>query len=359
MRIVIAGGGTAGHVTPAIALARALEHEVTFIGTAAGAESKLVPEGGWTLEIIDVRGFDRARPLSIFGTGARAAQAVTKARSLLKRLRAEVVVGMGGYVSLPVCLAARALRIPVVVHEQNIVFGLANRIAKRMAVRVAVSFEESLPEAGPRGVVTGNPVRPEFVDFDRSKERAAGLGHFDLDASRKTLLVFGGSLGARRVNEAAVGLAALWSERADVQILHVIGRAGYTPAATVESGALVYRTVDFVDRMEQAYALSDLALCRGGASTVAELTAVGLPSVIVPYPHHRDLQQVRHARVLEAAGAAVVLDDADASAARVAEIAGGLLADRESLAKMGDAARDAGHPDAARRLARVVQEAAA
>ncbi|HEX2051077.1 MAG TPA: undecaprenyldiphospho-muramoylpentapeptide beta-N-acetylglucosaminyltransferase, partial [Actinomycetota bacterium] len=364
MRVVIAGGGTAGHVNPAIALAEALEGDgVSFLGTATGAEARLVPAAGFTLETIDVRGFDRARPLSIVPTAARAAGAVVAAHRIVRRIRPDVVVGMGGYVSLPACAAARARRVPVVVHEQNAVFGLANRVCRRWARAVAVSFEETLADAGPRGVVTGNPVARSFVDADMDATRERGRARFELDPGRKTLLVFGGSQGARRLNDAASGLAGAWRERSDVQVLHVTGRAAHAAVeravtAARGDGPLVYRVVAFVDGMLDAYGAADVALCRSGATTVAELGVTGVPAVLVPYPYHRDRQQERHARALERAGAAVVLDDAATDTDSVARTAGALLDDDDRRAEMRARARALGRPDAAAALARVVREAA-
>ncbi|MDQ4057682.1 MAG: undecaprenyldiphospho-muramoylpentapeptide beta-N-acetylglucosaminyltransferase, partial [Actinomycetota bacterium] len=327
MRTVIAGGGTAGHVNPALALAHALEGDaVTFAGTSGGAESKLVPAAGFPLEMIEVRGFDRSKPVSLVATGVQALRATGQARSLLRRVRADVVVGMGGYVSLPVCVAARRLKLPVVLHEQNIVLGLANRVCRRFARAVAVSFTETLEHAGPRGVFIGNPVRPEIAAVDHDADRARGHELFELDPQRMTLLVTGGSQGAKRLNEAALGLASLWAERDDLQILHLAGRVQSESFRKQTLGAaegrLIYRVVDYVDDMVSAYAVADLALCRGGATTVAELGAVGLPAIVVPYPHHRDRQQERHGRVLERAGAAVVLLDDATTPAAVARLAG-------------------------------------
>lgn len=359
MRVVIAAGGTAGHVNPALALADALDDaSITFVGTAAGAEADLVPAAGWPLEKIEVRGFDRARPLSIVATGAVAVRATASAHSILRRIRPDVVVGMGGYVSLPVCISARMLRAPVVVHEQNIVLGLANRIAKIFAARVAVSFEDSLAAGGRRAVVTGNPVSRSLVGLDPAARRPPAVDRLGLARDRKTLLVFGGSLGARRINAAAAGIATMWAARTDVQIFHITGRAGYSDGDAPPHGP-AYRSVTFLDDMRDAYAAADVALCRGGATTVAELTAVGLPAIIVPYPHHRDRQQERHGRVLERAGAALLLADADATAERVSETALRILHDDARRARMAAAARALGRADAADRLAGVVREVAA
>lgn len=364
MKVVIAGGGTAGHVNPAIALASAFEEaEVTFVGTTEGAEATLVPGAGFPFETVDVRGFDRARPASLVTTGVRAVKAAGDARRCLRRLSPDVVVGMGGYVSLPVCLAARAGRTPVVLHEQNIVLGLANRVCKPIAKRIAVSFEETLGAAGPRGVLVGNPVGSDIAGIDREADRKRGHESFDLDPRRKTVLVFGGSQGAQRVNQAAIGLTSMWANRDDLQVLHIAGRiesGSFLEQARqrLGSGVLIYRVVGYVERMVEAYAVADVALCRGGATTVAELGVVGLPSVIVPYPYHRDRQQERHGRVLERAGAAVVLADDETTSDRVAAELGRLLDDESMLAEMRKGALRTGRPDAARRLARVVTEVA-
>jgi UDP-N-acetylglucosamine--N-acetylmuramyl-(pentapeptide) pyrophosphoryl-undecaprenol N-acetylglucosamine transferase len=364
MRVVIAGGGTAGHINPAIAVARAMTaHEVSYIGTASGAESILVPAAGYELDEIEVSGFDRARPLSFVPTAARAAGAWWRARSLLRGRSPHVVLGMGGYVSLPACAAARTLGIPVVLHEQNIVLGLANRVSKPLSRRVAVSFEETLSSAGPRAVFTGNPVLPEIAQADVQEERRRALEEFRLDPARKTLLVFGGSQGARRINHAAAGLTREWAGRGSRQVLHITGSTDYDDVAasidaSARSGGLIYRVVRFIDRMAGAYSVADLALCRGGATTVAEVTVTGVPSIIVPYPYHRDRQQYRHGEVLERAGAAVVVRDDEITPQRVAREADQILGDEEVLTRMSKCALAAARPDAAEHVATLVEDAA-
>ncbi|MDP9227205.1 MAG: undecaprenyldiphospho-muramoylpentapeptide beta-N-acetylglucosaminyltransferase [Actinomycetota bacterium] len=360
MRVVITGGGTAGHVHPAIALADALaDEDVSFFGTATGAEARLVPQAGLPFSALDIRGFDRAKPFGLLPVAARAAGAVVQARSLLARFRPHVVVGMGGYVSLPVCIAARTQSIPVVLHEQNIVVGLANRVCKRFAIRVAVSWQATLAQAGSRGVFTGNPVLPEIADLDRDGRRSGALARFGLDASRRTLLVFGGSQGAHRINEAAAGLHERWSDRTDIQVLHLAGRSEFDAleSRVATKGELVYKLVDFLPGMGDAYAVADLALCRGGATTIAELATTGLPAIIVPYPFHRDRQQQLLGEVLERAGAATLLRDADTTAASVGAAAERLFEGDGVLEAMAKAALTLGHPDAAQRLAAVVREA--
>ena len=360
---MIAGGGTAGHVNPAIALARALTGDsVSFLGTATGAESRLVPAAGFPLENVRVVGFDRSRPWLFPRTAARAAGAVSEARRLLNAAKPDAVVGMGGYVSLPAVLAARSLGAPVVLHEQNIVFGLAHKVSKPFAAKIAVSFEETLTHAGSKGVHVGNPVAPELATFSRDRERASGLDRFGLEATRKTLLVFGGSQGARRINEAAAGLPDKWADRDDLQVLHIAGRGafeGLRGRDRTSGEGCIYRVVDFVDQMPQAYAVADLALCRGGATTLAELALVRLPAIVVPYPYHRDRQQERQARVAERAGAAVVLDDAATTASSVAALASELLGDQARLDDMGTRFGSLARPDAAQRLADVVRSVTA
>jgi UDP-N-acetylglucosamine--N-acetylmuramyl-(pentapeptide) pyrophosphoryl-undecaprenol N-acetylglucosamine transferase len=363
VKVVIAGGGTAGHVNPAIAIARALrDEEVIFFGTARGAESRLVPAAGFSLVEIEVGGFDRSRPLSIFRVGARAAGAARHARRLLTEHRPDVVLGMGGYVSLPVCIAARTTRIPIVLHEQNAVLGLANRVAKPMATKIAVSFEETLDAVGPKGVHTGVPVLPEIASFDTATERRNALERYELDANRKTLLVFGGSQGAVRINDAAASLAPEWRERADLQVLHITGPAHADDVSrSVEgaAGALIYRVVGYAEKMTEPYAVAEMVVCRGGASTVAEICVAGLPAVIVPYPYHRDRQQERHGRALEAAGSGVVVPDDELTTERLEREVGRVIDDDDRRERMRKAALALARPHAADHVARLLREVAA
>lgn len=357
MKVVIAGGGTAGHVNPALALAEALGGEVSFVGTTQGAEARLVPAAGLPLSFLEVRGFDRSRPWELPAVALHAWRATQQARRILLAEKPDVVVGMGGYVSLPVGLAARRARIPLVLHEQNIVLGLANKVLARFAVAVGVSFAETLRDVGERGVYVGNPVPSRLLHVDRAAARVAGARRFGLDPDVPTLLVFGGSLGARTINTAAEGLRSLWRDRTDRQVLHIAGSA--QPVLDRDEEALSFRSVPYVENMAEAYALADLALCRGGATTVAEITVASVPSIVVPYPYHRDRQQERHGRVLERAGAGVVLLDADVTPERVASLADELLTDTTRLSSMRESAERLARPDAAEALARVVRRVAA
>jgi UDP-N-acetylglucosamine--N-acetylmuramyl-(pentapeptide) pyrophosphoryl-undecaprenol N-acetylglucosamine transferase len=232
-------------------------------------------------------------------------------------------------------------------------------VCKPFARRVAVSFRETETSVGSKAVLTGNPVLPEIAHTDREVDRRAGLARFALQEGRTTILVTGGSLGARRINEAAIRLADRWAGRGDLQILHITGRTHHEAiAAGVGSGEdrkLIYRTVEFVDRMAEAYAVADLAVCRGGASTVAEVSVVGLPSIIVPYPYHRDHQQELHGRALERAGGAVVLPDGDVNGDSLGALVEAITGDEQRLEEMRSGARSFGRPAAAEDLAAVVE----
>jgi UDP-N-acetylglucosamine--N-acetylmuramyl-(pentapeptide) pyrophosphoryl-undecaprenol N-acetylglucosamine transferase len=266
---------------------------------------------------------------------------------------------MGGYVSLPVCIAAWSLGIPLVLHEQNVVLGLANRVCKRFARRVAVSFEESLPHAGRKGVFVGNPVLPQMADCDRDAERKRGLERFDIAAGRPTLLVFGGSQGARSINQAIISAHQLWGET-EVQILHATGRATYEVTATGwakvrdTAGGSRVRVLDFIESMADAYAAADLVVCRSGATSIAELTALGIPAVLVPYPHATADHQTENALALARAGGAFVIEDGDLDGATLVEVCRPLLSDPDRLAEVADASRAFGRPDAAANVARLV-----
>jgi UDP-N-acetylglucosamine--N-acetylmuramyl-(pentapeptide) pyrophosphoryl-undecaprenol N-acetylglucosamine transferase len=275
---------------------------------------------------------------------------MARALRIVRRLRPEVVVGVGGYASVPAILAARVARIPVVVHEQNAVPGLANRLAARLGASIAVSFPGTdLPGA----TVVGNPVRASLATIVRTP-----------DAARPLLGVVGGSLGSPRLNDAALDLYDRWRARTDVQVRHVAGRLHYEECRRRldrlhdSRDMLVYELVSYEDHMDRLYGRSSLAVCRAGAVTVAELAAAGVPSVLVPWPGAADDHQTDNARVMARAGAAVVVADEDADGARLDAVARELLLDPERLAKMSAAARGLALPDAADRLADLVEEEA-
>jgi UDP-N-acetylglucosamine--N-acetylmuramyl-(pentapeptide) pyrophosphoryl-undecaprenol N-acetylglucosamine transferase len=369
-RVLIAAGGTGGHVFPGLALARTLKEllpsaEVRFAGTSRGIENQAVPAAGFPLDLLPILPLSRRLSIQTVLSPFAAVGGTAAALRLLRRERIEVVAGMGGYVTLPVAAAARLAGIPVVLHEQNAIPGVANRLAARFARTVAVGVEAAA-EAFPQGrtVVTGNPVRPELARLDRTRLRELGQKELGLDPDRATLLVFGGSQGARHINQALVAATPHWPKPERVQILHACGRREEGQvreawaAADPQSRGLKVRVEPFIERMDLAYAACDLALTRAGALTVAELTAAGVPAIMVPLPHATADHQAGNARAVASGGGAVVLRDEDLSGERLAATAAPLLEDPERLAKMSAAMASMAFPTAAQELAALVLEAA-
>ena len=353
---VIAGGGTAGHVIPAISIGRALvDHghppsSIHFVGSRRGVEGRLVPEAGFAITLLPGRGIARHLTVdNLAAVGGLTAATVEAARIMVRR-RPSVVISVGGYASLPSVLAAIALRAPLVIAEQNAVPGAANRLAGRFARAAAVSFEGT---DLPRAVVTGNPVRPEVraVDRDDASSRVAARRALGLPLDAVVLAAIGGSLGARRINDTVVRLAAAWAGRGGMAIRHVVGGRDWETIAAARPdsvpGGLLYQQVRFEDRMQLVYTAADLMVCRAGASTVAELAAVGMPAILVPLPGAPGDHQTANARALVEAGAATVIPDEQLGADGLAAGLDALLADPAGLAAMGRAARSLARPDAA------------
>lgn len=359
--VVIAAGGTGGHLVPALALADALMRRrpgarVAFVGARRGMERSVVPEAGYRVHLVDVLPFARTLGTKRFLAPAALLRASWQARRALRAEHADAVVGMGGYPSLPAVAAARSLGLPSVVHEQNAVPGIANRLAARLTPNVALALGEAagrLPRSA-RPRVVGMPLRPAIAGFDREALRAEALAALGLVAGVPVLLVAGGSLGAARLNDAAVAIAGRWRDRGDRQLLVSAGRAHaeHTAAALeAAAGGTRVRCVGYIERMELAYAACDLALCRAGGATVAELAATSTPALLVPYPHHRDRQQHENALALVRAGGALVVSDGEAAGEGTAALADELLGDLPRRAAMSAAARSLSRPGAADALA--------
>jgi UDP-N-acetylglucosamine--N-acetylmuramyl-(pentapeptide) pyrophosphoryl-undecaprenol N-acetylglucosamine transferase len=361
--IVLAGGGTAGHVEPAMAVADALtaldpEVRITALGTPRGLETRLVPERGYHLELITPVPLPRKPSGDLMRLPLRVRRAVRQTRAVLDDVDADVVIGFGGYVALPAYLAAlggplRRRRIPVVVHEANASAGWANRVGARSAMRVL----SAVPDPGlGRVEVVGVPVRAAITSLDRMALRGQARTHFGFADDARVLLVFGGSQGAQSVNR-AVAAAAKDLAVAGISVLHAHGPKNTLDLREPADGDPPYVAVPYLDRMDLAYAAADLAVCRSGAMTVAEVTDVGLPAVYVPLPIGNGEQRLNALPVVNAGGGLLV-NDADLTPPFVADTVVSLLNDAGRLQSMTAAAALAGRRDAAQRVAEVALDVA-
>ncbi|MHA7239020.1 undecaprenyldiphospho-muramoylpentapeptide beta-N-acetylglucosaminyltransferase [Arthrobacter sp. TMS1-12-1] len=353
--VVLAGGGTAGHISPLLAIAGAIIDErpgtrITAVGTETGMETRLVPAAGFDLRTIDRVPLPRRPSSDFLKLPVRLVRAVRQARAIVADTRADVVVGVGGYVSTPVYLAAWTLRVPVVIHEANARPGIANRVGARIAARVAVAFDGTgLTDA----VLVGMPMRRSIADLDRATGCADARTSLGLEPDRPTLIVTGGSSGAASLNRAVAGAVPSLTA-AGVQVLHITGRGKQvlgddgTPLAVPG-----YHQVEFVDGMERVYAAADLLVARAGAATVSEVSAVGLPAVLVPLPHGNGEQRLNAAGLVDSGGAVLVVDDAFTAGWIEANVLP-LVTDGPRLAVMSAASYAQGVRDADRRMAELV-----
>jgi len=339
LRVLLAGGGTAGHTSPLLATAAALvrsrsDVEITCLGTARGLEVTLIPQAGYALELVPAVPLPRRPGIEQLLVPGRLLGAVRAAAAVLDRVRPDVVAGFGGYVSVPAYLAARRHRLPLVVHEGNALAGIANKLGARLTEQVATSFPGTdLPHAQ----CIGLPIGRQISTLDRTAARAAAREYFGLDPARQTLLVTGGSQGARSIN-LTVSHAARELADAGVQVLHAAGRPEeVTPARRATDPP--YVVFPYVERMDLAYAAADLIVCRAGANTVTEVAATGLPAVFVPLPIGNG-EQARNARPVVDVGGALLVDDADLTPSWIAKVVVPLLGDSATLAGMSDAAAE-------------------
>ena len=359
LSVVLAGGGTAGHIEPAMAVADALialdpSVRITALGTARGLENRLVPERGYRLKLITPVPLPRKLNADLLRLPWRVRTAINQTRAVFEDTCADVVVGFGGYVAVPAYLAARRSRpVPVVVHEANARAGLANRVGARIARRVLAA----VPGSGlPRAEVIGMPLRASITGLDRLALRARARAHFGFAEDARVLLVFGGSQGAVSINR-SVSAAAADLAAAGVSVLHAHGPKNTLELRAPHTGDPPYVAVPYLDRMDLAYAAADLAICRSGAMTVAEVSAVGLPAVYVPLPIGNGEQRLNALPVVEAGGG-VLVADADLTPGYIGTEVVRLLADVPRLAEMTASAAGVGHRDAARRVAEIVLDVA-
>jgi UDP-N-acetylglucosamine--N-acetylmuramyl-(pentapeptide) pyrophosphoryl-undecaprenol N-acetylglucosamine transferase len=356
VKVMIAGGGTGGHVFPGIAVAEELRRAqpgaaVVFVGSQRGLEAQAVPAAGFPIRYVTARGFPRRAwwrwPAALFSNGIGFMQAVWVVASE----RPDVVLGTGGYVSGPVALATWLLGKPLLLQEQNSIPGIANRWLARIADEVHLSFVEARSYFNRKDhlKVSGNPVRAHILSGDRD----AAIAEFGLAHGKPTIFVFGGSRGAHRINEAALDAMRRLKDRVDVQFILQTGREDYEWASRiVEQERLPARVMAFLQRIHMAYAAADLVVCRSGAMTLAEIAVCGTPAILIPYPHAADDHQVVNASNLVDRGAASMILDRELSGERLAKEIAHLVADRQTLSRMSANARTFARPDAAERIAK-------
>ncbi len=347
---LLAGGGTAGHVNPLLALADEIissskENKVWALGTSEGLESRLVPERGYELLIVPRLPMPRKPNLYALTFPVKFQQSVNLVKQYISANNIDVVVGFGGYASAPAYRAAKELKVPYVIHEANAMPGYANRVGAKSAAAVGITFKNTkLPKA----TFVGMPLRKEIIEISKSDYRFEGAKYFGLDPSLKTLVVTGGSLGARRINE-TIEASRKVLDAAGIQVLHIVGdRAGLEP---IHEGA--YSRIAYCDRMDLALAAADFVVARAGAATVCELAAIGLPSVLVPYPVGNGEQRFNAESLVEAGGALLV-EDSKFDAAYVAGTLIPLLSDSKRVMAMAEKAKSQGVTDGSKALLNLV-----
>ena len=363
MRIIVSGGGTGGHIYPALTIVRAIQKKISdaeflYVGTKDGLEADIVPKEGLAFETVNIQGFKRSLTPENLVRGAQAFGGVMKAMGIVRRFKPDVAVGTGGYVCGPILLASSLMGIPTLIQEQNVMPGVTNRLLSRFVSCIAMGTKEAA-EHFPKGkrVFTGNPIREEVMNA-RSED---GKKMFGLDLKAKTVLVSGGCRGARSINRAMIGVLAHYAGRSGVQILHVTGKVGYDEtmenlkAAGVDISAAGNLFIEpYLYNMPQALACADVAVFRAGAIGIAELTARGVPSVLVPYPFAAANHQEMNARAIASAGAARMILDRELTAERLLSVLAELLSEDAKLKRMAKAAKKLGRPKAADEIARRV-----
>ncbi len=349
MRVVLAGGGTGGHVIPALAIAQQLKKqyaaELLFIGTPRGMENRLVPAAGFELRLVQVGALKNVSLATRLKTSLDLPRAIWNSRRMLDQFQPDVVIGVGGYASGPAMAAAILRGTPTIAFEPNVVPGFANRMVARWVSAAAVHFEETC-RYFPNCHVTGVPVRTAFFQIPSKPP------------GTPTLLVFGGSQGARAINEAMIdSLPGLAARAPTLHIVHQTGERDFERVRSAYSQAAISGEVHkFIDNMPEMFARADLLVCRSGASTVGEITAAGKPAIFVPFPRAADDHQNVNARALERAGAAVVVEESKLESAYLVDTITALIDDNSRLQGMSAAAKSLAHPNAVEEIAAIVEE---
>ncbi len=364
MRIILTGGGTGGHIYPALAIARGLKEnrpdaEVLFVGTAKGLEADIVPREGYRFEVITAEALRRKLSLRVFKTFISAVKGFFDAYRILKRFRPTVVVGTGGYVCAPVISAAVLLKIPTLIHEQNAYPGITNKFLSGMVTKVAATFPESRKYFSSKAdiTVTGLPVRPEII----TAQRETGIRALGLEKDRFTILVLGGSRGARSINKAAPDVASRICGQPDIQLVLVTGQTGYDETVSefrdrgIDPAACGNVTVTpYLYNIDEALAAADLVVCRAGATSIAEITVRGLPAVLIPYPYASGNHQEHNAEALVRNGAAVMIPDRNLTGKLLWDTINNLISDRQVLSEMAEKSHSLGKPGALKHILQII-----
>lgn len=361
MRIIVSGGGTGGHIYPAVTIANQIKEkqpdaEIIFVGTREGLECEIVPRYGYPIEFIEVAGFQRKLSLDTIKSAFKLLAGLIDALKLIRKIKPDLVVGTGGYVCGPILFLAALQGIPTCIQEQNAMPGVTNKILAHFVKKVFLGYQEAGKYFGGNSekIFTGNPIRKEILEVSR----ATAIEKFKLDPAKKTILVSGGSRGARSINDAMALVETSLAGRSDVQVIHITGETGYEKfIGQVEKKVLMSDNIKvfrYMHDMPLALAAADLAIFRSGAIGLAELMARGIPSILVPYPYATANHQEHNARAVEGAGGAVVILDKELTGEILLKQIESLLADESKLQKMKDAAKALGRPEAAEDIARKV-----
>lgn len=363
MKILLSGGGTGGHIYPALALMRRIktlhpQAEFLYVGTERGLESTIVPKAGVPFRSVEIQGLRRSLSAENLKTLYLMLTSVQKSKKIIKEFQPDVVVGTGGYVCAPVLFAASRLGIPTVIHEQNSVAGVTNKFLARFVDRIAICFEdvrEDFAKYASKVVYTGNPRAQEVAEG----KAVAALADYDLDETLPTVLVFGGSRGAEKINQSLIEAAQSFSGK-DMQAILVTGETHFEKInkqiASLTPQLKNLKVVPYVDNMPALFRKVDLVVCRSGATTLTELTALGIPSVLIPSPYVTANHQLKNAESLAKNGAALIIEEAELDGNRLYDAIDTLLTDRGKREKMSVRAIELGVPDAADRLFKVMQE---
>lgn len=363
MRVIISGGGTGGHIYPAITILKEIVKfdsscEMLFVGTKNGLEADIIPKEGFNFTTIDVRGFERRLSFQNIATVIKTAGSVWKCRNIVREFKPDIVIGTGGYVCGPILLAASLLGIPTMIQEQNVIPGITNKILARFVSKIAIGYADAAKYFGgtDKVVFTGNPIRSEVLSVSREQ----GVSALGLDPSKRTILISGGSRGARSINRAMLEVHKRYAGHKEIQLLHITGSNEYNDIV----GSLQQSGIDFtivgnisikpyLYNMPDALAAADLAVFRAGAIGLAELTAKGIPSILVPYPYAAENHQEFNAMVMKRHGAAEVIRDAELNGTRLFEMIESLVNNPEKLAAMAQASKNLGRPEAAKTIAQI------